>query len=780
MKSISLFIAVSTLLICIHSLIASAQQTKKPFTVAQDIGITLFRTVGTKPKKVRFSPNGNYFAVWAERGRLDLNRVEDSLRFYRSQEVEDFLKHPDASQPPSPVWVVDRSDTKSGSIDDWRWLADSSGVAFLERTASSDLRLVLADLRRKTIEPLTSATETVGTFDIRDRLHYVYTVADTPTALQKRRHERQSPVIVGTGRSIDELLLPDDAITIRYYSHRSFYLWAAIGGKHFEVKHDGAPIIPDRSIAVSPDGRSLVTQLRVPEVPSSWETLYPPPFPSYPYPIRAGHDSAHQYVQIDLQTGSVRALTDAPVSNDASWWTLGNPQWSSDGQATLLPGTFISSKDRAPSRPCVAVVDLRFNTRTCVEMLTGGMDLAAIEQANRSWQQGHTETSVEETYRTVMDVRFIDGDRNRVMVSFVTLAGSPGNTEYRSTADGIWQLVGQSKGEYEVGHNGLEIEVKEAFDQPPMLVAKEKQESRVIWDPNPQLKNVQLGQANVYTWKDKGGREWKAGLYKPVNYKPGERYPLVIQTHGFSESQFAPSGGFPTAFAARELTTSGILVLQVVDETFCRTMKPDEGPCAVSDYESAAKQLVSEGLVDPEKIGIVGFSRTCFYVMEMLTTGSLRVKVASITDGVMAGYPEYMFFDSGNKASDSMIGAPPFGEGLQQWLRRSPGFNLDKITTPLLVNASGRAGLLYMWEPYAGLRYLHKPVDLIMLNTDEHVLTNPAVRMASQGGTVDWFRFWLQDYEDFDPAKAEQYARWRELRKMQEENDKKAEPAAVN
>ena len=43
--------------------------------------------------------------------------------------------------------------------------------------------------------------------------------------------------------------------------------------------------------------------------------------------------------------------------------------------------------------------------------------------------------------------------------------------------------------------------------------------------------------------------------------------------------------------------------------------------------------------------------------------------------------------------------------------------------------------------------------------------------MASQGGSVDWFRFWLQDYEDPDPAKAEQYKRWRDLKKMQSENE---------
>jgi len=79
--------------------------------------------------------------------------------------------------------------------------------------------------------------------------------------------------------------------------------------------------------------------------------------------------------------------------------------------------------------------------------------------------------------------------------------------------------------------------------------------------------------------------------------------------------------------------------------------------------------------------------------------------------------------------------------------------------------------LFSMLQPYAGLRALHKPTELVMLNTDEHVLTNPAMRMASQGGSVDWFRFWLQGYEDPDPAKAEQYKRWRELKKLQEEND---------
>lgn len=747
-----------------------AQQTKRPFTVADDVGLTLFRPLSGGPPELHFSPDGNYFSVWSERGRLGLNQVEDSLRFYRSRDAENVLGRSDSdrSQPPSPVWIVSRSDKEGPVINDLRWLANSSGVAFLERAVGGNQHVVLADLQSKTVEPLTSESENVQAFDVRDRQHYVFTASDPverKRLLEKTQAERQSPAIVGTARPVSQLLFPSDSGIAAWLSPRS-YLYAVVGDRSFQVKQDGVPIVPEGSLALSPDGQSLVTTLTVPEVPPSWETLYPPPNASSPYRISAGRDSAHQYVRINLRRGSVQALTDAPISNGAGWASvLGGPSWSSDGQAIVLPGTFLKSKENAPSRPCVAVVDLRSNTNSCVEML-----------------KGRTETGDRpKGYHIVSDARFAGGDKLRVTVSYYSPPDiSLRTTEYELAPDGTWQVAGQSEGMLEVRRDGLEVTVKEGFNNPPLLVAKNRQVSRIIWDPNPQLKNVELGDASVFTWKDKTGRDWKGGLFKPSNYKQGQRYPLVIQTHGFTESEFRPSGLFPTAFAARALAAAGMVVLQAVDDDGCPVGTIDEGQCAVSDYEAAANQLVSQGLVDPEKIGIIGFSRTCFYVMEMLTTSSFRFKAASVTDGVMGNYWQYILQPERIPTeANMMIGVPPFGEGLQQWLKRSPGFNLDKVTAPLLVVGEGPYSLLFMWEAYAGLHYLRKPVELVMLKTDEHVLTNPAVRMASQGGSVDWFRFWLKDEEDSELTKAEQYARWRELRKMQAENDAKQKAAAT-
>ena len=175
-----------------------AQPTNKPFTVADDIGMTFFGDQnGGQAEAVRFSPDERYFAVHTERGRLDLNRVEDTLRFYRSQDIENFAKHSDNPQQAAPMWTLTLSTDKTGPIfRDWRWLADSSGVAFLQHTPDDNQRLMIADLQRKAVEPLTSPTEAIREFDISDRDNYVYTVF----APNKKR-ENQASATVATGRS---------------------------------------------------------------------------------------------------------------------------------------------------------------------------------------------------------------------------------------------------------------------------------------------------------------------------------------------------------------------------------------------------------------------------------------------------------------------------------------------------------------------------------------------------------------------------------------------------
>jgi hypothetical protein len=754
----------------------NAQQTKKAFTVADDIAFTHFVPGGYSAayrgfngqSGIVFSPNGEFFAVLSEHGNLGANQVDESLRFYRTKDVDAFLKTPGESGPPSPAWEVTRS-AKKEPLANFIWLPDSSGVALQEYLEGSwESRLFLANLRKRTIESLSGQVAQYGGFDISDQGHYVYVAVDEAArkeAMEKLEAERRAPMRALAG-DIGEAIWPDDP---DMFSHRwadKKQLWLTVGGKRLEIKHDGTPInvsdIESRTLALSPNGQFLVTTQHVKNIPQSWEQLYPPPYPSSTDRLHAG-ESATQYVLIDLKTGFIQALTGAPVSSDAGWWAGdGNPAWSNDGQAILLPGTFVKSKDGAPSRPCMAVVDVATKAATCVENL-----------------KGHTnERELEKDYRHFMSVQFVGGDKDLVELNYFDSEEASGSVEYRRAANGNWQLIAQRDGYHHSGPNDLDITVKEGLDQPPLLMASDGKTSRTLWDPNPQFRDIAFGEAKVYEWKDKDGRTWAGGLYMPVGYQVGKRYPLVIQTHGFSKSAFRPSGSFPTAFAARELAAAGIAVLQIGGGEICPVGHPDEAACEVSGFESGAKQLAAEGLVDLEEVGYIGFSRSCWYGAEMLTNGSLRLKAALLSDGILAGYAEFTLYGIDYKDE---IGASPFGEGLQTWLKRSPGFHLDNVTAPVLIPVEAK-GAITMWQLYKGLRYLKKPVEMVALNTDEHVITNPRERMASQSLSVDWFRFWLQRYEDPDSAKADQYKRWRELKTLQASNDKtlSTSPAELN
>ena len=209
------------------------------------------------------------------------------------------------------------------------------------------------------------------------------------------------------------------------------------------------------------------------------------------------------------------------------------PNWSSDGKAILLPGTFIQSKDQAASRPCVAIVDLPSNMRTCIETL-----------------KGRTETGLEEGYHTVRDARFVGVGRQHIVVSFYKNDDhSVGTTEYQQGSDGSWSVVAQADLASANRSKGIEVTVKQSLTEPPLLVAKGTEKHRVVWDPNPQLKNIELTEAHVFSWKDIKGHEWRGGLYEPRDYKIGQRYPLVIPTLRFRNLNFVPRNS--TAYAAK-------------------------------------------------------------------------------------------------------------------------------------------------------------------------------------------------------------------------------------
>lgn len=764
-----IFARLTVILIAGVSLAAgpTSENAVRRFTVADDIGLSYFGVPNSLEDTFLFSPGGQYVVVHTERGRVDLNRPESTLRIYETREIHQFLLHPDVTSEPLPVWEISRSSYRQGPIiTHIRWLADSIGIAFLAKAETGNDQVLLADFQSKNLLELTPKDQHITAFDIRSPDNFIYCVL-SPEVRKKLTAQSQAVSVVGT--DIENLFPPEasssGAKLYPFYDRSE--LWAVVNGRRFRVE-DSASGRPfslffkgQQALAMSPDHQFAVTAMAVDVVPLQWEKLYPQPSQPTERKIIAGKQDLNaidgfeyvsEYVSVDLSNGKVTRLSRGPLGGDAGWCSGPRAAWSDDGQLVVLSDAFLSSglgPENHPTAPCVAVVENGTGRSACLEHVhdTGDLDL-------------------------VDNFQFAYGSNQRVIVDhYDPVSGEHRAVNYVRSVNGSWttdavasQTITQTR--------PIDVSIRQSLNDPPVLVASDNKTkaTRVIWDPNPQLKSIVLGDVSVLRWKDKAGREQIGGLYKPPDYVPGRRYPLVIQTHGFSENEFSASGAFPTATAAQEMAAVGIFVLQVRGSKGCAPdVTPKEAECNVENYEAAVQKLVSDGMVDQDRVGIIGFSWTCYHVLAALTTSSLHYKAASITDGLNAGYFQYIM-DAGsglNREYDSFIGAAPFGEGLQQWLKRSPGFNLDKIRTPLQVVGMGKLSALSQWEPYAALRILNKPVDLIILSEGQHLLTNPAERMVSQGGTVDWFRFWLKGEEDPDPAKSEQYVRWRELRKLE-------------
>jgi len=740
---------------------------ERSFTVADDIQLMRFAD-----SPIVFSPDRRYFLVNTERGLLSQNRAESTVQVFQTEDVKRFVAGAQRGRKPHSVWTFSLATYRNGPIiSDVRWLPDSKAIAFLAKTKSGNDQLFNASIAARVVAAITPDDQDVTGFSIRDRHNFIYTIL-SPVIRQKAILESQATSIVGTGKVLNGLLFPENLYPSRIKTHDLSQLWAVVDGRRFLIRDrsSGHPLpihfFGEQALSLAPNGRIAVTAMALSTIPSKWEALYPPPVPSSPYRIRKGRQDPEgfdgerfvsQYVLVDLMTGHITPLIDAPLAHATGWWGLPSAEWSRDGNSLVISNSFLPSSEGKVdegSRPCgIAVVSLHGMTTTCLERLQA---------------EGTAD------YRYVANVRFARHNDARIIVDYLLKDYiSKGSIDYIRAANGIW-IVDSKTPAQSRSTTDVEVFIKEGPNDPPRLVAAAagvRKEPTEIWDPNPQLRDIELGPVSVFKWRDKTGRNWIGGLYMPPRYVPGSRYPLVIQTHGFDENAFSPTGSYPTANAAQELTGAGIAVLQVRD---CPVrLTTDEGSCQIAGYEAAIRQLAADGLIDPDNVGIIGFSRTCYYVLEALTSSALHFKAASITDGVNEGYLQYMTLvdldgnDTAHEAEE-LIGAAPFASGLQNWLKRSPEFNMDKVTAPLQVVALGRASVLTMWEPYAALRYLNKPVDLTLLPEGVHVLTNPAERLTSQGGTVDWFSFWLKGREDPDPAKADQYNRWREMRERQE------------
>jgi len=735
-----------------------------------------FERTGGEPK---FSPDKKYFAAVTTRGLLESNEIESTLWVFQSEQVKKLLGTDDPTKRCDPKIVARLTavpqlqyfNSYEPVITDLQWLPDSKTILFLGQDSQAERLLYEAAVVSGSFRALTPKGYNILKFEFVGK-NIAYE-ATGPSQSQSAGQLINPAAWDVTGLQLTSILFPKT-----YSTQKDVELWVVQQGENRRITNPstGQPVHlkdsppPISVLSLSSDGQSVVVLVPSKTIPISWES-YEAAFAYLKLHSKDTDTTAvswpAQYAVIHLNSGQTTPLVEAPNA-----WALGSADvnravWSSDGKKVLLTNTYLplngvaDSERPARLHPCAAaVVELASRANSCVVF-------SAYDRAKKHLSAASFGESDEE-----------------VVLEFWNAPNTTTKERYRYD-NGAWRSAGpQASPEQQLpsqqptgaASEAFSVAVKQDLNTPPALWAADREtgRSKRIWDPNPQLATRNLGEASEFHWKDKTGHEWIAGLVKPPDYIPGKRYPLAIQTHGFQANEFMTDGAFTTAFAARPLASAGIVVLQIPtrhDHMGSGVEALDQ----IAGYESAVEHLDADGLVDHEKVGIIGFSRTCYYVESALIKDPKRFAAASIADGVDESYVTYLLFGVGRShdEKEQIYGSAPFGEGLKTWIEHAPSFHLDRIQTPLRIEAIGPGSVLQEWEIYASLVKQGKPVDLIYLPDGQHILQKPLERLASQQGNVDWFRFWLKGEEDSDPKKAAQYTRWRELRKVQEENEKK-------
>jgi dipeptidyl aminopeptidase/acylaminoacyl peptidase len=108
-------------------------------------------------------------------------------------------------------------------------------------------------------------------------------------------------------------------------------------------------------------------------------------------------------------------------------------------------------------------------------------------------------------------------------------------------------------------------------------------------------------------------------------------------------------------------------------------------------------------------------------------------------------------------------------ETASRWKRLSVESNLGSIRAPILMQMSEQEYIMAL-NYSIPLINAHR-ADLYVFPNEPHQKFQPKHKLAAYERNLDWFRFWLQGYEDLSPLKVEQYSHWREMRAARAEGD---------
>ena len=288
-----------------------------------------------------------------------------------------------------------------------------------------------------------------------------------------------------------------------------------------------------------------------------------------------------------------------------------------------------------------------------------------------------------------------------------------------------------------------------------------------LTDANPQVRGFALGEQEEITWKSKDGTTVGGVLVKPVGFKKGTRYPLIVAIHGGPAS--ADVLGFNGGYNSQVYAGAGYVVLRPNyrgSTNYGHKHKTDiVGNYFAPGYDdiiTGVDHLIGQGIADPNRMGALGWSAGGHWSNWILVQTD-RFKAISSGAGTSNWISMYAQSDVQRNRQYYLGNKLPYDDFDAYW-NQSPLKYIKNAKTPTMIHVvqgDPRVPSPQSVELHMALKQLGVPTELFMYPGSTHGIPDPRNQLAKAASEMAWMDYYVR-------GKGKKFS-WREVLSTLEE-----------
>ncbi|MGW6193236.1 S9 family peptidase [Bacillus cereus] len=285
-------------------------------------------------------------------------------------------------------------------------------------------------------------------------------------------------------------------------------------------------------------------------------------------------------------------------------------------------------------------------------------------------------------------------------------------------------------------------------------------DDKKITDENSLFKGKLKSNREIISWQSSDGLEIEGVLSTPVEFDANKKYPLLVVIHGGPAWASFPifSDCFNEKYPIEQFIEKGFIVLEPnyrgssgYGNEFLKANYRKQGIADYDDVISGVDKLVGKGMVDKERVGVMGWSNGG-YISAFCSTFSSRFKAISVGGGITNWSTHYVKTDIPYFIR-MHLGDNPWNDP-EIYKKTSPMTYIKSACTPTLIQHGEkdvRIPITNAYELHQGLREMEVDTELIIFKGMAYSSDQPGMRVAIMKQNLMWFSHYIlgESMKDF-------------------------------